>query len=145
MTKENHKEKFEGLWRLIVAEHQDPETGSWEAWNGGLQGFLLYDNKDNVAVHMTPRGYQTTEIQFHLQPDNMTLEELKHRAQSYVYFAKYKINEQEKIVEHIRISHSSPLEWNLPVKRKYEFNDDTLTLTTLDNHGPKLRLKWIRD
>ena len=76
---------FEGLWKLLIAEYENPESGQWEAWNGGLQGYLLYDNKDNVAVHMMPREYQDTDIEFHLLPEKMTLDVAGHYSRPDIF------------------------------------------------------------
>jgi len=61
-----------------------------------------------------------------------------------VYFAKYTILEEESIVEHARISHSNPSEWNKIVRRKYTFTGDTLTLAPVEMRLSGLRLKWVR-
>jgi hypothetical protein len=136
--------KFSGLWKLHIIEQKDSITGEWSEWRNGLQGYILYDDKDNMAVHLTSKGYQNTDIEFHDFIDTVSLKELKHRTQSYVYFAKYTVLEDENIVEHARISHSNPNEWNIKVKRWYEFKGDTLILTTLENKNSPLRVKWIK-
>ena len=136
--------KFSGLWKLHIIEQQDSISGEWNEWRNGLQGYILYDGKDNMAVHLTSKGYQNTDIIFHDLIDTVSIEELKHRTQSYVYFAKYTLLEDEKIVEHARISHSNPNLWNVKVKRKYEFKSDTLVLTTVENTNSPLRVKWFK-
>ena len=136
--------KFSGLWQLQIIQQQDSISGEWSEWRNGLQGYILYDDKDNMAVHLTSKAYQNTDIEFHDFTDTVSIEELKHRTQSYVYFAKYTILEDENIVVHARISHSNPKEWNVKVKRRYEFNGDTLILTTLEHKNSPLRIKWIK-
>lgn len=136
--------KFSGLWKLHIIEQQDSISGEWSEWRNGLQGYILYDDKDNMAVHLTSKGYQNTDIDFHDFIDTVSLEELKYRTQSYVYFAKYTELEDENIVEHARISHSNPNAWNIKVKRSYEFKGDSLILTTLENKNSPLRVKWIK-
>jgi hypothetical protein len=98
-----------------------------------------------MAVHLTSRGYQNTDIIFHDFIDTVSLDELKYRTQSYVYFAKYKVIEDEKKVEHARISHSNPNLWNTTVQRWYIFSGDTLILTTVENENTPLRVKWIKN
>ena len=136
--------KFSGLWTLHIIEQQDSITKEWSEYGGGLQGYILYDEKDNMAVHLTAKGYQNTDIIFHNFIDTVSIEELKYRTQSYVYFAKYTVNEEDKIIEHARISHSNPNEWNMVVKRRYEFIGDTLKLTTLENPDSPLRVTWVK-
>jgi hypothetical protein len=142
--KDAPENQFAGLWKLVVLEQKDPETGKWELYRDGLQGYILYDGKENMAVHLTSRGYQNTDIIFHDFIDTVSMEELKHRTQSYVYFAKYKIFQSENIVEHARISHSNPNLWNTTVQRHYKFSGDTLILKTVENKNYPLRVKWIK-
>ncbi len=142
--KKTQTSKFSGLWKLLVIEQQDSISGKWSEWRNGLQGYILYDDKDNMAVHLTSKGYQNTDIEFHDFIDSVSIEELKHRTQSYVYFAKYSILEDENIVEHARISHSNPNLWNIKVKRYFEFKGDTLILTTLERKNSQLRVVWIK-
>ncbi len=141
---ETDKNRFKGLWRLVVIEEQNPESGDWGKWRKELQGYLLYDEENSMAIHLTSKGYQNTDISFHDFIDTVSIEELRHRTQSYVYFAKYTINEKNQVVEHARISHSNPNEWNKVVKRKYEFSSDTLILTTIGRKNTELRVKWIK-
>ena len=143
--KKAEKSKFSGLWKLHIIERKDSISGLWNEWRNGLQGYILYDDKDNMAVHLTSKGYQNTDIVFHDFIDTVSVEELKYRTQSYVYFAKYAVYEDENIVEHARISHSNPNLWNLKVKRWYEFREDTLILTTVENKNSPLRVKWYRN
>lgn len=138
------KSKFSGLWKLVIIEKQDPESLEWSEYNNGMQGYILYDDKDNMAVHLTSKGYQNTDIIFHDFDDTVLIEELKHRTQSYVYFAKYTVYVKEKYVEHARISHSNPNQWNVAVKRSFEFIGDTLKLTTIDRKAGPLRVTWLR-
>ncbi len=143
-AKEPQVNKFSGLWKLLVIEQQDSISKEWNEYRNGMQGYILYDDKDNMAVHLTSKGYQNTDIIFHDFIDTVSIEELKHRTQSYVYFAKYTIFEDEKTIEHARISHSNPNLWNIVVKRWFEFKGDTLILTTVENGNSPLRVVWKR-
>jgi hypothetical protein len=69
---------------------------------------------------------------------------LKHLTNSYVYFAKYKVDKENNIVEHSRISHSNPGDWNKVVRRGFELNKDTLIIRPLEDSNSGLRLTWIR-
>jgi len=137
-------DRFDGLWTLHVMEQYDPESGEWTEWREGMQGYILYDSKDHMSVHLTSRGYQNTNIQFPNFVDTISLEALKHLTNSYVYFANYTLLKDEGIVEHARISHSNPSEWNQVVRRRYRFSGDTLILEPMEENNAGLRLKWIR-
>jgi len=143
-TKRVKSSKFTGLWSLYIMEQQDTITGQWKEWRDGMQGYILYDNKDNMAVHLTTKGYQNANLKFPNFVDTIAMEALKHLTKSYVYFAKYKIHEKDSIVEHARFSHSNPADWNKVVRRKFSFIGDTLILRPVENKNANLRLKWIK-
>ena len=142
--KTNDKDKFQGLWRLAIIEQQDSISGEWREWRNGLQGYILYDSEDNMAVHLTAKDYQKTDLLFDNFIDTISIEKLKYLTQSYVYFAKYSVDEDEKVIEHARISHSNPNDWNKVVQRHYVFKNDTLVLTTAENSNSPLRVTWIK-
>lgn len=137
--------KFTGLWSLHIMEEQNPETGEWSEWRNGMQGYILYDEQDNMSVHLTTAGYENTDLRFPNFVDSISIEALKHLTKSYVYFAKYSVDEEQGVVEHARISHSNPAEWNVTVRRKFTFSGDTLTLQPLEEDTAGLRLKWIKE
>lgn len=143
-TKQEETNKFSGLWSLYIMEQQDSTTGNWSEWRSGMQGYILYDDRDNMALHLTTRGYQNTNIQFPNFVDTVSIEALKHLTNSYVYFAKYSVIEKENTIEHARISHSNPSEWNQVVRRKYTFIGDTLILAPIEERNAGLRLKWVK-
>ena len=140
-----NENKLTGLWSLVVMDNYNEKTNQWEVWNGGMQGYVLYDNKDNMSLHLLTKDYEKTDLRFPDFDDTIPLEALKHLTNSYVYFAKYSINYEDSIVTHKRISHSNPGEWGKTVKRKFGFIGDTLTLEPLEDKTAGLRLKWIRD
>jgi hypothetical protein len=135
---------FSGLWSLYIMEQQNAETGEWSEWRDGMQGYILYDDKDNMSVHLTKKGYQNTDLRFPNFIDTVSVEALKHLTGSYVYFAKYTVNEEEKVVQHARFSHSNPGDWNVVVRRRFTFSGDTLILAPLEEQNSGLRLKWIK-
>jgi hypothetical protein len=136
--------RFSGLWSLHVMEEQDSTTGEWKQWRKEMQGYILYDEKDNMSVHLTTKGYQDTELRFPNFIDSISTPALKHLTNSYVYFAKYTVDEEHNTVEHARISHSNPGMWNEVVKRRFAFSGDTLILQPLEEKNAGLRLKWIK-
>ncbi len=144
-TVQKESNKFSGLWSLSIMEELNSETGEWREWRNGMQGYILYDDRSNMSVHLTTKGYEDTNLQFPVFTDTISQEALKHLTNSYVYFAKYTIDEEQQVVEHARISHSNPGLWNEIVKRKFTFNGDTLTLQPLEEKEAGLRLKWIKE
>lgn len=137
--------EFAGLWSLYAMEEQDTATGAWSQWRNGMQGYILYDDKDNMSVHLTTKGYQETDLRFPNFTDSIPDEALKHLTNSYVYFAKYHVDKEQQVVEHARISHSNPAMWNEVVKRRFTFSGDTLMLQPLEQENSGLRLKWIKE
>ena len=144
-TKQKETNQFSGLWSLSIMEQQDSTTGNWGEWRNGMQGYILYDDKNNMSVHLTTVGYEKIDLRFPNFTDTISNEALKHLTNSYVYFAKYTIDEENHVVEHARISHSNPGLWNEIVRRKYTFKGDTLILQPLEKETSGLRLKWIKE
>lgn len=133
-----------GLWKLEIIEQKDSISGLWNEWNDGLQGYLLYDDVDNMAIHLTPKGFESFKPKSTSSEDSTYVEDLDYLTQSYNYFAKYKIDNDKNIVEHSRLSHSIPREWNKVVHRKIDLDSDTLVLTTLENSKSPMRVKWTK-
>lgn len=136
---------FHGMWTLALMEQFNQETGIWQEWRNGMQGYILYDGNNNMSVHLTTKGYEKTDIRFPNFTDTISEPALKHLTNSYVYVAKYKVDKENTIVEHARISHSNPGEWNKIVKRKYTFKGDTLILQPVEKSNSNLRLIWVKD
>lgn len=137
--------RFGGLWSLHIMEQQDSITGAWNEWRNGMQGYIHYDDNDNMSIHLTTKGYQNTDLRFPNFIDSIPNEALKHLTNSYVYFAKYTVDEKQSIVEHARISHSNPGLWNEVVKRRFTFSGDTLILQPVEKSISSLRLKWVKE
>jgi hypothetical protein len=135
---------FEGLWKLQAMEQMDSDTGEWTEWRNGMQGYLLYDATNTAALHMTTKGYENTDLRFPNFIDTIPEAALKHLTGSYVYFARYTVNEGEGYVEHARFSHSNPADWNKVVRRKYILKGDTLILQPYESENSNLKLTWVR-
>jgi len=144
LTNCNTEDRLVGLWSLVVMENYNEVTGEWEIWNGGMQGYILYDDTENMSLHLMTKNYEQTDLRFSDFDDSIPLEALKHLTNSYVYFAKYTINYEDSVVTHKRISHSNPGEWGKKVNRRFGFIGDTLTLEPLEDKTAGLRLKWLR-
>jgi hypothetical protein len=110
-----------------------------------MQGYILYDTKNTMSIHLTTKGYEDTDLRFPNFVDTISNVALKHLTNSYVYFAKYTVDEKQHIVEHARISHSNPGMWNEVVKRRFTFSGDTLILQPVEQEISGLRLKWIKE
>ena len=144
VQQEKKHNPFEGLWSLHIMEQQD-STGAWNEWRDGMNGWIMYDATENMSVHLTVEGYEETELRFPNFDPSIPEEALQHLTGSYVYFAKYSVDEKEGTVQHARFSHSNPGDWDVVVKRKYTFSGDTLILQPTEEQNSSLRLKWVRD
>lgn len=147
-SKETDAEQISGLWKLHIMEQQD-SIGHWQEYNDGLQGMLLYDGNGHGALHLLPKDYTDTDINFigtiDLDyTDSVSYDELRHKAQSYVYIAQYKVLEDKGIIQHTRLTASNPEDWGKTVNRKYHFLGDTLVLQPAESEHADLRLKWVR-
>ncbi|HSM64343.1 MAG TPA: hypothetical protein VK833_10435, partial [Gillisia sp.] len=56
-NEETDVNRFSGLWSLYIMEQQDSVTGEWSEWRNGMQGYILYDDKNNMSVHLTTKAY----------------------------------------------------------------------------------------
>lgn len=143
-TEEKEPNKLSGLWSLHIMEQRNPETGEWNEWRDGMQGYILYGKMGHMSLHLTTKGYEKTDLRFPNFIDTISTEALKHLTGSYVYFAKYTIDLESSIVEHTRISHSNPGDWDKVVRRRFSFLGDTLVLQPAEETLANLRLKWVR-
>ncbi|MCP3928969.1 MAG: lipocalin-like domain-containing protein [Bacteroidetes bacterium] len=140
---EKNKQPVAGLWKLHIIETKDSLAGKWieSEWMKGGTAYLHYDETENMSIHFTPAGYEHLNIPDESTLDSLPLQELKALASDYWYIAKYKLLENEKVVQHSRIMHSKPSEWGRVVRRNYTFHNDTLILSALE-FG--FRLKWVK-
>jgi len=136
--------QLSGLWSLHIMEQRDTITDKWSEWRNGMQGYILYGEQGHMSLHLTTKGYEKTDLRFLNFVDTISNEALKHLTGSYVYFAKYTIDQENSIVEHARISHSNPGDWNKVVRRRFSFLGDTLVLQPAEQTLANLRLKWVR-
>ena len=136
--------KLEGLWTLQIMELYDPETNDYTEWRGGMQGYILYDEQGHMALNLATKDYQNFELAFPNFTDTIAVEALRHLTNNYFYMANYKVLEDEDIVEHARIMHSNPGEWNDVVRRRFAFNGDTLIISPVEERNKGLRLKLTR-
>ncbi|MEQ8324906.1 MAG: lipocalin-like domain-containing protein [Vicingaceae bacterium] len=137
-------DELKGLWKLLSMQEQENGATTWGDYPNKMQGYLLYDGQGYMSLHMTIENYQLKKLDFKDLSDSSSIEELKHRALSYNYMAAYKIDYDNKVVTHHRLSHSNPLEWNKSVKRSFATHGDTLILETMDRPNGKIRVTWLR-
>lgn len=133
-----------GLWELHSMQVRNPESGEWSHYRGGMQGYLLYDGRKNMTIHLTDKGYQDTDLTFPNFTDTIPEEALKYLTKSYYYIGEYQIL-NDSLVQHERISHSNPGDWGKKVVRHYQFSGDTLIITPTEARNANLKLKWLRD
>lgn len=137
--------ELHGLWSLVIMERQTDK--GWEPVKDGYQGYLLYEATGHMALHLLPRQYQFADsITFHstFSVDSMSLPELRHRAQSYVYMGSFTQDANRQTVSHKRLSHVTPTDWGQTVTRHYRFHNDTLIITPDEPDNAGLRLKWLK-
>ncbi|MDX1350254.1 MAG: lipocalin-like domain-containing protein [Putridiphycobacter sp.] len=138
------QEPLEGLWQLQTMEIID-SLNEWQEWRNGMQGYLLYDGKGHMALHLIPKGYEDTDLIFPNFTDTISIAALKYITNNYNYFGTYDIDTAQQIVTHTRISHSNPKDWHTSVKRHFSFNGDTLVVKPVEKENARLRLKWLKE
>ena len=139
--------KFTGRWSLHIVETQADSTSQWAPRQDhykNRQGFILYDGKGSMGVHHVTEDYQHYEFEGRGSLDSLTLRDLRHLADNFVYFGKYRVVDSLNIIEHHIESANFQTMWGTVAKRKYIFSGDTLTLSPITDRYPKTRLKWIR-
>ncbi|GAB2522493.1 hypothetical protein GCM10027085_10890 [Spirosoma aerophilum] len=140
---------FNGTYRLDNIEAFDTVSGKWMAtkWRGTYtDGFIQYDGKGHMSVHMFPRGYEDFDTSRNIDSvDRGSLEELtKFYQKNFVYFASYNIV-NDSTIEHHRMSATEPQHFGTTLTRHFKFTKDTLLLTTIEKvESRKGRLRWVK-
>ncbi len=140
-------DKFTGRWTLDIVETQADATSIWEPRQGDYKnrkGFILYDGRGGMGVHHVTENYEKYEFEGSGGLDSLTIKDLRHLADNFVYFGKYMVNDSLKIVEHHIESANFQNLWGTIAKRNYLFSGDTLILNPITNRYPKTRLKWVK-
>lgn len=140
-------DKFTGRWKLAIVEEQVDSLAEWRPRQDhykNRQGFIIYDGKGGMGVHHVTENYEQYVFEGKGGLDSLTAKDLRHLADNFVYFGKYKVDHQLYIVAHQIESANFPNQWGTVVKRKYAFVGDTLILSPISITYPKSRLKWIR-
>ena len=146
-TSETANEKFHGMWRLDKFEMFDSTKGIWidDTLRTGWSGYILYDGKGHMGVHLVPAGYK--DFNTNKNVDSLPPDELKQLMEFYrsnfVYFSNYEL--KDTTIFHHRHSATEPQNWGNTLVRDFHFNNDTLILAAHENIGKsKLRLRWIK-
>ena len=140
-------EKFTGRWTLDIVESQTDSTSVWEPRHDNYKnrkGFIIYDGRGGMGVHHVTENYDKYEFEGTGGLDSLTVKDLRHLADNFVYFGKYRVNDSLKTIEHYIESANFQNMWGKVAKRKYHFSGDTLILSPIMNSYPKTRLKWIK-
>lgn len=135
------------MWRLDRIERFDSLKATWinDTLFKGWSGYILYDGKGHMGVHLVPAGYK--DFNTGKNVDSLSHDELKQLMEFYrsnfVYFSNYEIKDTS--IFHHRLSATEPQNWGKTLVRDFHFNNDTLILTAHENIGAsKLRLRWIK-
>jgi len=140
-TPNAQQNRVEGLWKLHSMEVLNASKHR-KAWKPGTQGYLLYDAKQHVSLHLTINQYDSFAIPFPNFTDSISSEALRHLTNNYNYMGLYE--ENDSIVRHIKLSHSNPNEWGDTAYRKFYLKNDTLIMTPIEKKNSSLLLKWVR-
>ncbi len=138
-------DKFTGRWTLYIVEIQADSASNWKPRQDhyrNRKGFILYDGRGGMGVHHVTEDYDKYKFEGSGGLDSLTFEDLRHLADNFVYFGKYKVNDSLKVVEHHIESTNFQNRWGTVAKRKYFFSGDTLILSPITDKYPKTRLKW---
>ncbi len=140
-------EKFTGRWGLHIVETKSDSLAAWTPRGGNYQnrqGFILYDGMGGMGVHHVTEDYEKYEFEGKGSLNSLTRKDLRHLADNFVYFGKYRVIDSLGIIEHHIESANFQQMWGSVAKRKYQFSGDTLILSPIKPAYPKTRLKWIR-
>lgn len=147
LKNESDFEKFTGRWTLYVVEAQADSASIWKPRQDhykNRKGFIIYDGKGGMGVHHVTKNYENYAFEGHGGLDSLTVTDLRHLADNFVYFGKYRVIDSLNIVEHHIESANFQNMWGTVAKRNFVFAGDTLILSPISSSYPKTRLKWIR-
>lgn len=140
-------DKFSGRWSLCIVESKTDSTSEWKPRQGhykNRKGFIIYDGIGGMGVHHVTEHYDSYEFEGSGGLDSLTVKDLRHLADNFVYFGKYRVIDSLKVIEHHIESANFQNMWATVAKRQYVFSGDTLILSPITDRYPKTRLKWIR-
>jgi hypothetical protein len=114
------------MWRLNRYEVWDSVSNVWttDPTRTGLTGFVVYDGLGHMGVQQIKTEGDSSE-------NNVDI----------VYFAKY-ILLNDSVIQHTKVS-SNFDDTGFAVRRRFEFNGDTLVLAP-EEAVDRIRVVWIR-
>jgi len=127
--------ELEGRWKFIAVERRIDGKWATDRWMQGGIGYLIYNNKGHMALHITTKGYEETEIiwnQDSLKYSSWPMFELMieetalYTLSNHVFTGNYKVSGDTLI--HERLTHSNPKHFTHKITRRYNINLDTLTI-----------------
>ncbi len=133
-----------GCWKLHIMEIKDTDTNQWKEWRQGMTGYIMYEATGYMSLHLVPRDYPNTDLEFKNFTMDMPEEQLKYITQNYNYTGSYTIDQTKQIVSHTKLSHSNPNEWNELSERRFHFVNDTLFVRPVEEKNSGLRLKFLK-
>jgi len=142
---------LEGRWKFIAVERRI--DGKWitDSWMQGGIGYLIYNAKGHMALHITTKGYEETEIiwdQDSLKYSSWPIFELiieetgLYTLSNHVFTGNYSVSGDT--LTHERVTHSNPAYFNHTIQRRYNIYSDTLTIYPPVVNS-KVRVRWIRN
>lgn len=146
-TRKASDDPFAGRWKLHLVETQKAPDAPWIKRTDhykNRKGYLIYDGMGGMGVHHVTEDYELYQTETNSKRlDSMSKNDLRHLANNFVYFGKYRVNDSLNIIEHHIESANLPWMWGTIAKRAFQFNGDTLTLYPVRESFPKTRLHWI--
>lgn len=141
---QNQENNIFGLWKLHIMEIKDISSGNWTEWRQGMTGYILYEESGYMSLHLAPRDYPNSPLEFKNFTDTMSLDHLKYISQNYNYTGSYTIDMDSSIVSQTKLAHSNPNEWGEISRRKFSFIGDTLVIRPVEEKNARLRLKFLK-
>lgn len=140
---QSDRQRFVGTYKLVVTEVKDA-SGQWTRNpNFNSVGYITYDESGHMGVHIMPKNRAK------FAANTPTPAEAQATIRGYTaYYGQFRVNEQEKFVEHDK-GNGQLNPGSIPVfKRYYDLIDNKLILTPGDNGLTKdkatNRLIWER-
>ena len=131
---------FVGMWKLVSWEAQTPEGNSVHPFGEDAAGWIMYDGKGNMSVHLMRRDRPQFATD---NPLGGTAEEIEAAYNGYIaYCGTYTVQEDDHTVTHSLEGASFPNWIGSEQLRHFEFSGDKLTLSTPPIAGNSHVLIW---
>ena len=143
--------ELEGRWKYNTVERKTDNKWTTDLWMKDGTGYLIYNNKGHMAMHITPEGYSDTKIiwnrdslGFSTWPlfELMQEETGVYSLSNFVFTGNYMTSGDTLV--HERLSHGNPQYFNHRIERRYKIDSDTLFIYP-HIPNPFVRVVWIRN